>query len=237
MNIAELKIFPDKDALARGAADFVETCVAANPGRVALCLTGGSTPECMYKILATRALPWERIHIFWSDERFVPIGDPLSNARMTQRALIDQVPIPAAHVHPIPTGTSGPEESAALYEAALKRFYGSDTLDPARPLFDLVLNGMGDDGHTASLFPGAPTLNERSKWALAAEPGMEPRVPRVTLTFPVLESCRESVFLVAGSGKKDMLQRVLAGMNLPAAKLKPQGSLSWFVEKAAAGGA
>lgn len=235
MEIAELKFFPDKDALARGAADFVEACISRNPGRVALCLTGGSTPEGMYRILATRPLPWERIHIFWGDERFVPVGDPLSNARMTFRALLDHVPVPADHVHPIPTGTAGPQESAALYEAELKRFYGAETLDPAKPLFDLVLNGMGDDGHTASLFPGAPALNERRKWVVAAEPGMEPRVPRVTLTFPVLESCREAVFLVAGSGKKDTLKKVLAGEDFPAARLKPQGALTWFVDKAATG--
>jgi 6-phosphogluconolactonase len=235
MVMADLKIFPDKDALARGAADFVELCVAQNPGRVALCLTGGSTPEGMYKILAGRSLPWERIHIFWGDERFVPAGDPLSNARMTCRALLDHVPVPSSHVHKIPTGTASPEDSATAYEAELKRFYGAEVLDPARPLFDLVLNGMGDDGHTASLFPGAPALDERSKWVVAAEPGLEPRVPRVTLTFPALESCRASVFLVAGSGKKDMLQRVLAGMDLPAARLKPEGTLTWFVDTAAAG--
>lgn len=231
----DLKVFPDKDALARGAADFVEARIAANAGRIALCLTGGTTPECMYKLLAKRALPWQRIHIFWGDERFVPTGDPLSNARMARHALIDQVPIPSAHVHMIPTATSSPKESAALYEAELKRFYGADTLDPARPLFDLVLNGMGDDGHTASLFPGAPSLDERGKWVVAAEPGMEPRVPRVTLTFPVLESCRAALFMVSGFGKKAALKKVLAGEDLPAARLKPQGPLTWFVDKAAAG--
>jgi 6-phosphogluconolactonase len=234
MKAADLKIFPNKDALARGAADFVEAAVAKNPGRVALCLTGGTTPEGMYKILAGRPLPWERIHIFWGDERFVPIGDPLSNARMTCRALLDHVPIPSAHVHAIPTATSGPEESAALYEAGLKRFYGADELDPARPLFDLVLLGMGDDGHTASLFPGAAALNERRKWAVATDAGMEPRVPRVTLTFPVLESCRAAILMVSGFGKKETLKRVLAGEDLPAARFSPQGPLSVFADTAAA---
>lgn len=232
--MTDLKVFPDKDALARGAADFVEARVAENPGRVALCLTGGSTPEGMYKVLAARSLPWERVHIFWGDERFVPVGDPLSNARMTSRALLDHVPVPAAHVHRIPTGTASPEESAAAYEAELKRFYGAEVLDPAKPLFDVVLNGMGDDGHTASLFPGAPGLEERTRWVVAAEPGMDPRVPRVTLTFPALESCRASLFLAAGAGKKDMLQRVLAGMDYPAARLKPEGTLTWMIDKAAA---
>jgi 6-phosphogluconolactonase len=233
---ADIKIFPDKDKLARGAADFVEARLAQNLGRIALCLTGGTTPESMYKILAKRPLPWQRIHVFWGDERFVPRGDPRSNARMAGRALLDHVDIPSAHVHPIPTDTSGPKESAALYEAELKRFYGADTLDPAKPLFDLVLNGMGDDGHTASLFPGAPSLDEREKWAVAAEPGMEPRVPRVTLTYPVLESCRAAMFMVSGLGKKAALKKVLAGEDLPAARLRPLGPLTWFVDKAAEGG-
>jgi 6-phosphogluconolactonase len=173
--------------------------------------------------------------VFWSDERFVPDSDPLSNARMARLALLDHVPIPPGHVHPIPTATAGPEDSAQLYEGELKRFYGADTLDPARPLFDLVLNGMGDDGHTASLFPGSPALAERDRWAVAAEAGMDPRVPRVTLTFPVLESCRASVFLVSGAGKRETLRRVLSGEDLPAARLKPQGPLIWFADEAAAG--
>jgi 6-phosphogluconolactonase len=235
MTGAELKVFPDKEALAWAAADWFAERLRENPGRIAICITGGSTPEGMYRQLAARPLPWERIHVFWSDERFVPEGDPLSNARMARRALLDHVPIPSAHVHPIPTATAGPEESAELYEAELKRFYGADELDPARPLFDLVLNGMGDDGHTASLFPGSPALAEREHWAVATEAGMDPRVPRVTLTFPVLESCRASAFLVSGAGKRETLQRVLSGEGLPAARLKPQGPLIWFADEAAAG--
>jgi len=190
----------------------------------------------MYRQLATRPLPWERIHVFWGDERFVPEGDSLSNARMARRAMLDHVPIPSAQVHPIPTDTAGPEESAGRYEAELKRFYGADTLDPARPLFDLVLNGMGDDGHTASLFPGASAsaLAERERWAVATEPEMEPLVPRVTLTFPVLESCRASAFLVSGAGKRETLRRVFSAEDLPAARLNPLGPLTWFADEAAA---
>jgi 6-phosphogluconolactonase len=232
---AELKVFPDKDALAWAAADWFVERVRENPGRIAVCITGGSTPEGMYRQLAARPLPWERMHVFWSDERFVPDSDPLSNTRMARRAMLDHVPIPPSQVHPIPTATSGPEESARLYEAELKRFYGADVLDPAKPLFDLVLNGMGDDGHTASLFPGLPALQEREDWAVASEPGMDPRVPRVTLTLPVLESCRASAFLVSGEGKRAVLKRVLAGEDLPSARLKPLGPLTWFMDAAAAG--
>ncbi len=113
MTGAELKVFPDKEALASAAADWFVERLRENPGRIAICITGGSTPEGMYRQLAARPLPWERIHVFWSDERFVPEGDPLSNARMARRAMLDHVPIPSAQVHPIPTATAGPEESAA----------------------------------------------------------------------------------------------------------------------------
>lgn len=229
----DIKVFEDKAKLAAAAAEWCVARIAENAGRIAICLTGGSTPEGLYRLLVDKPLPWERIHLFWSDERFVPLGDPLSNARMACRALIHHVPIPSGHVHPIPTRTSGPQESARLYEAALKTFYGQDTLDPQKPLFDIVLNGMGDDGHTASLFPGSAALDEREKWAVATEPGMDPRVPRVTLTFPVLESCRASALLVTGEGKKSMLQRVLAGEDLPAARLKPLGGLTLFCDRAA----
>ncbi len=234
MTGAELKVFPDKEALAWAAADWFVERLRENPDRIAICITGGSTPEGMYRQLAARPLPWERIHVFWSDERFVPESDPLSNARMARRALLDHVPVPPAQVHPIPTDTAGPEESAERYEEQLKRFYGADMLDPARPLFDLVLNGMGDDGHTASLFPGASALAERERWAVATEPGMEPLVPRVTLTFPVLESCRASAFLVSGAGKRETLRRVFSAEDLPAARLNPLGPLTWFADEAAA---
>jgi 6-phosphogluconolactonase len=225
----------DADALARAAMDWFIATVQDNSGRIAVCLTGGSTPERLYRLLAAHDLPWQRIHVFLSDERFVPPSSSLSNMAMAHRALLDHVAIPAENVHAIPTETASPEESAALYEQELKRFYGAEELDPARPLFDLVLNGMGDDGHTASLFPGSPALAERSRWVVAAEPGMEPRVPRVSLTFPVLESCRASGFLVSGAGKAATFRRVRGGDDLPSARLAPVGRLTWFIDRAAAG--
>jgi 6-phosphogluconolactonase len=225
----------DADALARAAEQwFIET-VRSGGERIAVCLTGGSTPERLYRLLQAVDLPWERIHVFLSDERFVPPDDPRNNMSMARRALLDHVAIPAGNVHAIPTEASSPEESARLYEAELKAFYGADLLDPARPLFDLVLNGMGDDGHTASLFPGSPALVEAERWAVAADAGMEPHVPRVTLTFPVLESCRASGFLVSGASKAVALDRVRKGEHVPAARLKPVGRLTWFIDRAAAG--
>ena len=232
--MADLRIYPDKAALAEAAADWFVEHVGRNPGRVAVCLTGGSTPESLYRLLARRDLPWGRMHIFWGDERFVPADDPRSNARMTRAALLDQVPVPPENVHPIPTDAASPEEGARLYEATLKAFYGADEFDPAHPLFDIVLNGLGDDGHTASLFPGSPALDETARWVVSAEPGMEPRVPRITLTFPALQSCEASAFLVSGEGKKAALKPVLDGEDFPATRLQPVGALTWFVDRAAA---
>jgi 6-phosphogluconolactonase len=232
---ADVKIFPDRAALGRAAADWFEAVVAENPGRIAICLTGGSTAETLYGLLASRPLPWQRMHFFWSDERFVPLGDPRNNAAIARRLLLEKVPVPAAHIHPMPVSVAGNQESAARYDAELKRFYGADVLDPARPLFDLVLNGMGYDGHTASLFPGQPTLEERTRWCIAAEPKHDPFVPRMTLTFPALESCRASGFFVTGAGKAERLKQVLAGADFPAARIKPKGRLTWFVDRAAAG--
>lgn len=230
---SELKVFLDKDAIGRAAADWFETILAQKSGRIAVCLTGGSTADILYGRLAERPLPWDRIHLFWSDERFVPPDDPRNNAGIARRLLIDHVPIPSENVHPIPVDASDNSASAARYDAELRKFYGADVLDPSRPLFDVVLNGMGPDGHTASLFPGQPTLEQKQRWCIPAEPRLDPFVPRMTLTFPALESCRASVFIAAGSGKAAMLKKVLAGEDYPAARLKPVGQVTWFLDAAA----
>ncbi|MBX9843318.1 MAG: 6-phosphogluconolactonase, partial [Xanthobacteraceae bacterium] len=131
--------------------------------------------------------------------------------------------------------TKAAEQSAFLYEEELKRYYDADELDPARPLFDLVLMGLGEDGHTASLFPGSPALDERKRWVTSVEnAGQPPFVSRVTLTFPALESTREMLFLVSGTAKRSALARVLAGEDLPAARARPIGRLRWLTDRAAA---
>jgi 6-phosphogluconolactonase len=130
---------------------------------------------------------------------------------------------------------SSPDAAARCYEAELARFYGTDQLDPTRPLFDLVLLGLGLDGHTASLFPRAAALNESERWVVSVEsPGLEPLVPRVTLTFPTLASTREMLFLVSGEDKKQILTRLLAGEDLPASRAHSNGDLVWLVDRAAA---
>ena len=151
----------------------------------------------------------------------MPHDHPDSNYRMAREAMISKVPIPDAQVHPWQTDTD-PEHSALHYADTLKRFYGADTLDPAKPLFDVTFLGLGEDGHTASLFPGVAALNERTAWT-AAVIGAKPE-PRLTLTYPVLDSSRVVAFLAAGAGKHDILARALAGdTTLPAVGVKPVG--------------
>src|SRR5229473_223460 len=146
----------DAEALARAAADRIIARIAANGDRVAICLTGGSSPKQLYQLLATDAyrnqIPWRRVHWFIGDERFVPAADPLNNMGMARRIFLDRC-APAANIHPIPTDAADPREAARRYESELQSFYGANELVPSRPLFDVVLMGVGPDGHTASLFP------------------------------------------------------------------------------------
>src|SRR3979490_2973914 len=162
----------DPVALAKTAAERIIARIAANGDRVAICLTGGSSPKQLYQLLATDAyrsrMPWERVHWFIGDERFVPASDPLNNMGIAREIFLDRL-APAANIHPIPTATADPtdpDRSASLYEQELKSFYGADALDDARPLFDLVLMGVGPDGHIASLFPGYPAIEETERWAV-----------------------------------------------------------------------
>jgi len=219
------------DDLARAAAEWMVHCLGEGSGPVAVALSGGSTPKRLYELLVTetfiRRVPWSRVHWFWGDERFVPRDDERSNYRMTMRAMLDHAPVPDGHIHPVPTESVSPEESASVYEAELRRFHGSGRLED--PLFQVVLLGLGTNGHTASLFPGTPALDERTAWAVAVTPEGEPT--RITLTYPALESCRHAAFLVAGAEKRDVLARVRAGdTTLPAARYRPRGELRWFAD-------
>jgi len=149
----------DPAALAKAGAARIVARIAANSDRAAICLAGGSSPKQLYQLLATEAyrsqIPWDRVHWFFGDERFVPAADPLSNMAMAREAFLDSC-APAANIHPIPIDSADPKQAAHRYERELKSFYGADQLDLARPLFDVVLLGVGPDGHTASLFPGYP---------------------------------------------------------------------------------
>jgi 6-phosphogluconolactonase len=227
----------DAKSLAKAAAARVMARIAANGDRVAICLTGGSSPKQLYQLFATEAyrsqIPWQRVHWFIGDERFVPADDPLNNMGMARRTFLDLC-APAANVHPIPTDTADPEEAGRRYESELQSFHGANQLDSARPLFDVVLMGVGPDGHTASLFPGYPAMEETERWVVGVPHAhVEPLVPRVTLTLPALNCCREMLFEVSGADKRAILTRVLAGENLPANRAHSMGETIWLVDKAA----
>jgi 6-phosphogluconolactonase len=229
----------DAEALAKAAADRILARIAANRGRVAICLTGGSSPRQLYQLLATEAyrsrIPWDRLHWFIGDERFVPANDPLNNMGVARRIFLDSY-APASNIHPIPTDTANPQEAARRYESELQSFHGADRLDARRLLFDVVLMGVGPDGHTASLFPNYPALEETDRWVVGVpEAHVEPFVARVTLTLPALGSCREMLFEVSGSDKRAILTRVLDGEDLPANRVHSTGETIWLADKAALG--
>ena len=234
----KVKVFADPEALSRDIAGWMLDLAIAKDGHFAVCLSGGSTPKRLYAHLAEPGLrekfPWSRTHWFWGDERFVPQDDALSNYRMTREALLSVAPIPAANIHAILTGAASPDIAAAAYERELKAFYGAKRFDPERPLFDVTFLGLGTDGHTASLFPGTPVLDERERWA-AAVIGVKAE-PRITLTYPALESSRRVAFLITGAEKREILRRLRHGdRTLPAGRLSPQGETVLFVDEAAAG--
>ena len=235
-----IDVSPDFEGLAHRVAQWIVDLACAAPDRFAIALSGGSTPKRLYQLLAAAplraAMPWDRVHLFWGDDRFVPWDDPNSNYGMARDAMIAHVPIPPENVHGIrPDGS--PDDAARAYEDELKSYYGSATLDPKRPLLDVNLLGMGPDGHTASLFPGKPALEVRDRWVTGVpEPGLNPLVPRVTLTFPALASSRSAAFVVAGADKSAMMKRVWAGEpELPSARIDPVGELVWFIDRAAQG--
>ena len=237
----ELRVCEDPDSLAASAAEEVVARAreaVAQRGHFTIALSGGSTPARLYARLARRrALPWSRVHVFWGDERVVPPGHPDSNFGAADRALLSRVPLPRGNVHRVPTESHSPAVAARLYEDELRRFFAT----PARqfPRLDLVLLGLGADGHTASLFPGNEALREEERLVVA------PLVTslggyRITLTLPVINSARAVIFLVAGDGKAEILARALEGVGgaeLPARLVRPHdGELLWLVDRAAARG-
>jgi 6-phosphogluconolactonase len=235
----DIKVAPAPAALADMVAVWLLDRALATDGPFRLCLSGGSTPKALYRRLAEPPyrdrFPWDRTHLFWGDERFVPPTDDLSNFRMVREALLDNAPIPAANVHAVPTEGLSPQAAAVAYQRELQIFYGADRFDPDRPLFDVNLLGLGPDGHTASLFPGAEVLADRDHW-VASVVGARAEA-RITLTYPALESSRHAAFLVAGKDKAQVLDRLLQGdQSLPAARLHPVGEL-WIFHDAATGGA
>ena len=239
----DTRIFPDSDALSRAALDELLRIVSdavKERGRFSIALAGGHTPAKLYQMWAQGGkggmrTPWERVHLFWGDERYVPHDDPASNYRMTQESLIAHIPIPKENVHPMPTELPSPEKAAEMYEAELRRFFGAGA-----PAFDLQLLGLGVEGHTASLFPGSAALEEeKERWVAAVEAPAKPP-QRLTLTLPVLNQGRNTFFLVVGEDKRKIIAALRGEASpgpspYPAARIQPSGPVVWFLDKAAAG--
>ncbi len=244
MSDCRILVLEDAEAVARAAAERIVARVQDAPadrGRCALALSGGSTPRALYRLLARdpyRArVAWDRVELFWGDERCVPPSDPESNYRMAKESLLDAVAVPPARVHRIPAGTGEPAAVARAYEAELARVLGGTPGGPP-PRLDLVLLGMGADGHTASLFPRSPALAESVRWVVAtAAPVGVPE--RITLTWPILNRAAHVLVLVAGPDKAGTLRDVLEGPRdpgrLPAQGIQPAaGTVEWLVDRAAA---
>jgi 6-phosphogluconolactonase len=204
-------------------------------GTCSIVLSGGSTPRTLYGLLASRfraQIPWANVQVFWGDERYLPCEDPRSNYRMAKEMLLDHVPCPTANIHPMPTHFSSADVAARDYERTLRNHFVEDW-----PHFDLVLLGIGDDGHTASLFPGSVALAERARWVVAAQAPVEPRL-RLTLTLPALTRAAAVHVLVAGATKAAALRHVLeaAGdwIKYPAAGIRlGKGSVTWWADREA----
>jgi 6-phosphogluconolactonase len=232
-----LLVYETPEELAEAAArDFASRAREAinERGRFAVALAGGSTPKAAYEVLArdyAGALDWSKVHVFFGDERTVPPDHEDSNYRMAYEALLSRVPVGSVHRM---RGELPPEEAAAAYEEELREFFGPDDV----PRFDLILCGLGEDGHTLSLFPETAALDVTDRWVVA-NPVLKLETTRLTLTIPVLNASRAVTFLVAGEGKADALKEILEGdadpRAYPAKLVNPKsGDLTWIVDLAAA---
>ncbi|MBK9242228.1 MAG: 6-phosphogluconolactonase [Acidobacteria bacterium] len=236
----EVRVSADIGALSIRVAEAATTIISdavKSRGRCAVALSGGGTPKALYTLLASRfrdAIPWTRVHVFWADERYVPAGDAHSNYTMAKEALLDHVPCPPGNIHPMPTTFPLAEDAAREYERVLRGHFGTDV-----PRFDLIFLGLGEDGHTASLFPGSPSLQEQARSVVAVSAPATPST-RITLTMPVLTRAAHIHVLVAGANKASALRHVLSGTAdpalFPAARLRSaEGTLTWWVDEDAAG--
>jgi 6-phosphogluconolactonase len=234
-----INVYKDKDEVSLAAAELIAHTVrqaVQSRGRCNVVLAGGETPRRAYELLAASpygvALPWQQIHVYWGDERCVPSTDALSNQHMVRQALLGHVPIPEENIHPI-SYEGAPMEAAQNYEKLLRT-----TVDNEMPQFDLVLLGLGNDGHTASLFPHTDVLNSHKQWV---SPVYLPEKDqyRITVTAPILNGARIIVFLVVGENKAQVVQEIIEGpmdkKRLPAQLISPLGgSLYWLLDEKAA---
>ncbi|NHO31798.1 6-phosphogluconolactonase [Acetobacter fallax] len=234
---AKAIVLADSDAVARHVADFLLTEALRATGVFRVALSGGSTPKRLYAMMAepdyAERFPWNRTEFFFGDDRFVPEDSPDSNRGMLRKTLFSRVAISTQNIHPMPD-QGDPDEAARAYEAVLQAHYGSPVLRNDKPLFDVVLLGLGENGHTASLFPRQPVLEEKTRWVAPCVPDDAPHT-RLTLTYPAIASSRYVLFLVTGAPKAAVYTRVRKGDPVePASHITSDGQIEWIVDKDAA---
>lgn len=242
--MSEIEVYPDPQALMQAAAGHIARIAAeaiSSRGRFIVGLPGGSTPRALFTLLASPAwagrIDWTHVHLFWGDERCVPPDHPDSNYRLARETLLNRVSIPVAQVYRIPAELP-PPAAAHAYEQTLRAFFAGGDPTLPQPRFDLLLQGLGDDGHTASLFPGTAALDETTRWVVE---NYVPRLDtwRITLTVPAINAAAHVIFLVSGAGKANALQAVLHGPyrphDYPAQLIQPRaGQVWWLTDQAAA---
>jgi 6-phosphogluconolactonase len=238
--LPQVRVFPDLETLSRGAAVFfseISVKVLAAQGRFAVALSGGSTPRRFYTFLGEnpfrKDISWEQVHFFWVDERCVSRDHPESNFKLVADTIFSHIDVPDKNIHRI-KGESGPGQAAKEYEQDIRTFFGASSL----PMFDLVVLGAGEDGHTASLFPDGETLREYDR--VAAPVYLEPpKLNRVTLTVPILNDAAQILFLASGPAKAEIVREILENGNqkqYPAGLVHPvRGNITWFLDRDAAG--
>ena len=238
-----IEILPDAEALALRAADvfaMAAQAAAAARGRFAAALSGGETPRALYRLLArqqfAQKVPWRRVHLYWGDERCVPPDDPASNYGMARDAFLKHVPLAAENVHRM-RGEGDPDAAGLAYDEELRALARLERPASGVPVFDLVLLGLGRDGHTASLFPHSPALDEEERFCVATE--APDGSPRLTVTLPVVNSARRVMVLVSGSDKAGMVAEVFESLRVPKAvpaqAIAPvKGQLLWLLDETAA---
>lgn len=239
-NRVEKIITADAEQLAAKGAEIVWKTAkeaVARQEHFAVALSGGSTPRAMHRLLAQEPylvdIPWHKTHVFMVDERMVAFEHPDSNFGMAQKDFLDKIPIPQKHIHPMPA-MDRPEAAVVLYQTELEAFFSASAL--TEPVFDLIILGIGPDGHIASLFPGQPIIEDTNRWVLSVKGG-QPDVWRLTLNYHVLNHAKHILFLASGSGKAAIVQTLFEGsqVSLPAMKIRPiNGKVTWLLDRAAA---
>lgn len=233
--MTQIQVLSDKPTLISHALNLIVDKIHTTlqqQDKFTLALAGGSTPKPLYEALAQQSLPLEKIHIFWGDERYVPADDNESNQLMARQAWLDQVDFPPANIHPMPTNNNDPAHDAQTHEQEIREFFGVKAGE--FPTFDLILLGMGDDGHTASLFPKTEALTVSDRLVTV---GNKDGKPRLTFTYPLINHAHCVMFLVAGENKRPALAQIFSENGdetlYPAKAVKPQGELIWLLDEAA----